>query len=463
MDSASPSRASVSEAEAFLERFPDVEAVDLILHDGNGVARGKIVRRRELLAVYEQGVSLPASILGQEICGEDVEATGLVWERGDGDMRAWPVPNTLKPVYGSEPARAEMLISLYDLDGSPMPSDPRHVLQRQIDLLADRGLHAAAAFELEFFLLDNERDANGAVQPASDLLDGRYTGATDVYSMDKLHGMLPLFNEIYAAADAAGIPVENLISEYAPGQYELTVHYRNDVMQAATELMTLKRIVKQQARAQGITACFMAKPMSHCAGSGMHFHVSLKSEAGENVFAEAEGEELTPALRFAIGGARQRIAESMLIFAPHANSWRRFVSESYAPIFPTWGINNRSVALRVPESDAAARRIEHRVAGVDANPYLVAAVILAAIREGLDESIDPGPETTGNGYESENSDPFMPDDWAAAIKAAKESSFLENALGAGMHHTFLAVKEAEYIRVMRAIPEIDYELYLYTV
>ena len=105
-------------------------------------------------------------------------------------------------------------------------------VERQIDLLADRGLFAAAAFELEFFLLDNERDANGAVQPASDLLDGRYTGATDVYSMDKLHGMLPLFNEIYAAADAAGIPVENLISEYAPGQYELTVQYRNDVMQA---------------------------------------------------------------------------------------------------------------------------------------------------------------------------------------------------------------------------------------
>ena len=160
--------------------------------------RGKIIRRAELVHVFEQGVSLPASILGQEVCGEDVDATGLVWDRGDGDMRAWPVAGTLKLVHGSSPLRGEMLISLYDLDGSPMPSDPRHVLQRQIDRLADKGLRAAAAFELEFFLLDNERDANGAVRPASDVLDGRATTATDVYSMEKLQGMLPLFNEIFA-------------------------------------------------------------------------------------------------------------------------------------------------------------------------------------------------------------------------------------------------------------------------
>ena len=146
-----PANVSVDEALAFLDRFPEVEAVDLILYDGNGVGRGKIIRRAELVHVFEQGVSLPASILGQEVCGEDVDATGLVWDRGDGDMRAWPVSGTLKLVHGSSPQRGEILISLYDLDGSPMSSDPRHVLQRQIDRLSDKGLRAAAAFELEFF------------------------------------------------------------------------------------------------------------------------------------------------------------------------------------------------------------------------------------------------------------------------------------------------------------------------
>ena len=145
-----PANVSVDEAVTFLERFPDVEAVDLILYDGNGVGRGKIIRRAELVHVFEQGVSLPASILGQEVCGEDVDATGLVWDRGDGDMRAWPVAGTLKLVHGSSPLRGEMLMSLYDLDGSPMPSDPRHVLQRQIDRLADKGLRAAAALSLNF-------------------------------------------------------------------------------------------------------------------------------------------------------------------------------------------------------------------------------------------------------------------------------------------------------------------------
>ena len=202
-----PANVSVDEALAFLDRFPEVEAVDLILYDGNGVGRGKIIRRAELVHVFEQGVSLPASILGQEVCGEDVDATGLVWDRGDGDMRAWPVSGTLKLVHGSSPQRGEILISLYDLDGRPMSSDPRHVLQRQIDRLSDKGLRAAAAFELEFFLLDNERDATGAVRPASDVLDGRATKATDVYSMEKLQGMLPLFNQIYAAAEAAEIPI----------------------------------------------------------------------------------------------------------------------------------------------------------------------------------------------------------------------------------------------------------------
>ena len=124
------------------------------------------------------------------------------------------------------------------------------------------------------------------------------------------------------------------------------------------------------------------------------------------------------------------MAESMLVFAPHANSWRRFVSQSYAPVAPTWGVNNRSVALRVPAGDAKNRRIEHRPSGVDANPYLVAATVLAGIAKGLDEKLDPGPETTGNGYESaEAGAGAMPADWRSAIEAAKASAFLKEALG----------------------------------
>jgi glutamine synthetase len=284
---------------------------------------------------------------------------------------------------------------------------------------------------------------------------------TEVYSVDALHGMLPLFSDIYAGAAKAGIKAETMISEFAPGQYELTLHYRTDVLQAADDLIRLKRIVRAQARAHGVTACFMAKPIADYAGSGMHFHVSLLDDAGRNVFVEDVEGQWNATILHALGGLRATMAESMLVFAPHANSWRRFASNSYAPISPTWGVNNRSVALRIPAGDIKARRIEHRPAGVDANPYLVAATVLAGIRHGLAHQVDPGPETTGNGYNAEG--PPMPTDWHQAIDAATASAFLKDALGPDMHRTFTAVKAAEYARVARTVSEVDFDLYLHTV
>lgn len=459
----SPSGSTVAEAEAFLAAHPEIEAFDIVLHDSNGIGRGKIIRRHELLSLYKSGRHLPISILGLDICGEDVHETGLIWDQGDGDLRAWPIPGTLVPLHGTVPPRGELFMSMYDLDGAKMTSDPRHALQAQVDALAAEGLYPAGAFELEFFLLSNQRGADGKVQPAADVLDGRSSHKTEVYSVDHLHGMLPLFNDIYAGAAKAGIKAETMISEYAPGQYELTLHYREDVMQAADDLIRLKRIVRMQARLHGVTACFMAKPNEVYAGSGMHFHVSMRDAAGKNVFVEAEEGQWNETILHALGGLRATMGESMLVFAPHANSWRRFASQSYAPVSPTWGVNNRSVALRIPAGDIKARRIEHRPAGVDANPYLVAATVLAGIRHGLKNKIDPGPETTGNGYAGGEDAPAIPVDWRMAIEAAKNSAFLKEALGEDMHRTFTAIKAAEYARVMRTVSEVDYDLYLYTV
>jgi len=458
----SPSGSSVAEAEAFLAANPDIEAVDIVLHDANGIGRGKIIRRHELVPFYRGGRHLPISILGLDICGEDVHETGLIWDQGDGDLRAWPIPGTLKRLHGTNPARAEVFMSMYTLDGLPMGSDPRHALARNLAKMEADGLHPAGAFELEFFLLANDRDANGKVQPARAVLDGRPSSKTEVYSVDHLHGMQPLFSDIYAAAEVAGIRAETMISEYAPGQYELTLHYRTNVLEAADDLMRLKRIVRMQARRHGVTACFMAKPVEQYAGSGMHFHVSLMTPEGRNVFMEDRPGQWSPTILHGIGGLIETMAESMLVFAPHANSWRRFASQSYAPVSPTWGVNNRSVALRIPVGDIAARRIEHRPAGVDANPYLVGATVLAGIRHGLTHKVDPGPETTGNGYDAPGSD-RIPRDWREAIRAAEGSAFLRHALGEEMHRTFCAIKAAEHARVARTIPDVDYDLYLHTV
>lgn len=456
----SPTNSTLHEARDFLALYPDIEAFDLVLVDANGVGRGKIIRRHELEAVYKSGRPFPTSVLGLDIVGEDVHETGLIWETGDGDMRAWPVPGTLAPLHGTK--RGQVLLSMYGLDGQPATADPRHALARQIQAMAALGLHPAGAFELEFFLLANDRDGDGRVRPADAVLDGRKSRKTEVYSVDHLHGMEPLFADIYAGAAAQDLPTETIISEYAPGQYELTLRYRTDIMRAADDLTLLKRLIRAQARRHGVTACFMAKPFGKYAGSGMHMHVSLPDAGGRNIFSETSVGTWKPELLHAVAGLLQTMGESMLVFAPHANSWRRFVAQSYAPLAPTWGVNNRSVALRVPEGDVKARRIEHRPAGVDTNPHLVAATVLAGILKGLNEKLDPGPETTGNGYQAPT-DISMPADWRSAIEAAKASYFLKEALGSDMHRVYCAIKQAEYLRVAKAVSELDYHLYLHEV
>lgn len=458
--------ASPDEAAAFLAAHPDIEAVDLVLTDANGIARGKIIRRHEVMGLYTDGRHLPVSILGLDILGEDVGGTGLVWDLGDADRRAWPVAGSLRALHGTKPARGEVMVQLYELDGSPMLADPRHALARQIGALQDMGLHPAGAFELEFYLLDPALDAQGQVQPAPDVLDGRAGTATEVYSVDRLHGMLPLFNDIYAACAQAGIRAETMISEYGRGQYELTLQYRTDILAAADDLIRLKRIVRAAARAHGALACFMAKPHEGMAGSGMHFHVSLQNAAGENVFSQGAGDDpcAAPLLRHAIAGMQAHMAHSMLVFAPHANSWRRFAANSYAPVAPNWGINNRSVALRVPAGDARARRIEHRPSGVDANPYLVATAVLAALRDGIAQKTQPSAPVTGNGYDA-HSDAMpshdMPADWRSAIVAAEGSDFLKAALGPALHRAFVAIKWAEYARMAQHVSALDLAHYLH--
>ena len=168
------------EAEAFLAAHPEVEAIDIVLTDANGIGRGKIIRRHELESLYRHGRHLPSSILGLDVTGEDVEETGLVWSVGDADLRAWPVPGTLVPLPWTSPARAQVLVSLYHPDGRPHGADPRHALATQLDALATEGRHPAGALELEFYLLDATPGPDGKPRPAAMALDGRRHGQVQV-------------------------------------------------------------------------------------------------------------------------------------------------------------------------------------------------------------------------------------------------------------------------------------------
>ena len=445
-----------AEARAFLDAHPDLEAVQLVITDANGIGRGKNIDRSELVSLYAAGRNVAGSILGLDVTGEDVEETGLVWEVGDADLQCRPVPGSLSRAPWLARPTGQVLGTMYELDGTPARADPRHVLARVVERLAAAGYTPVVAVELEFYLL--ERDADGRLRPASGLLTSKGGTQIDAYGLGRLDEMSPLFDDLYAAARAQGLPVRTLMSEYAPGQFEITLEHRADALRAVDEAVLFKRAVRGVARRHGRIASFMAKPFAHLAGTGMHLHASLADRSGGNAFA-AEDPAGTPLLRHAIGGLRSTLADGMAVFAPHANSYRRFRAMSYAPVAPTWGVNNRSVSLRVPAGPPASRHVEHRVAGADANPYLVAALVLAAMLKGIEERIDPGPPVTGNGYEQAPRGE-LPMHWQAALDRAAGSAFLESALGRGFLDVFLAVKRAECEKFGALVSDRDYEWYL---
>ena len=448
--------ASVQEARDFLEQNPDIDAFELFILDANGVPRGKLLHRDELLAAYESGRPLPSTILGLTVHGEDVDNSGLVWDVGDIDCRAYPLAGSLVRLPWRKMPTAAVQVCMHPREGMPAAiADPRHVLVEVIDRLKADGYHPVMACELEFYLLDQKRDADGRPQPALDA-DGHRPRGTQVYGLRELEQIEPFLADLYAACKAQGIPARTAISEYAPGQVEITLEH-GDALEAMDQAVRYKRLVKGVAHAHGMQACFMAKPFAEVAGTGMHMHVSLADAEGRNLFA-SDDPAGTPLLRQAVGGMLKSLLDSLLLFCPNANSYRRFQANSYAPLAPTWGVDNRTVSLRVPGGPANTRHIEHRICGADANPYLAAAAILAGIHHGIREDIDPGNPVEGNGYAQAKE--LLPTDWLTSLRALEQSSWARDAFGTEFLGVYLAVKRAEYRQFMSEVGEQDWRWYL---
>ncbi|MFZ8987568.1 MAG: glutamine synthetase family protein, partial [Steroidobacteraceae bacterium] len=409
----------------------------------------------ELEALYRRGRPVAGSILGLDLRGEDVEETGLVWSAGDADQVCWPIPGTLQRIPWLERPTAQLLMSMFDASGQPAVADPRHALARVVGQLQADGLYPVVALELEFFLV--EPDGPG-IRPASGLLTGERMVRHDAYGLGKLEEMTPLFDDLYRAAAVQGLPVRTLMSEYAPGQFEVTLEHRPDALLAADDAIRWKRLVRGVSARHGRVATFMAKPFLEHAGSGMHVHISLADAKGHNLFA-SEDPSGTPLLRQAIGGMAAALPESMAIFAPNANSYRRFRRQSYAPVAATWGVNNRSVGFRIPTGPPESRHVEHRICGADANPYLAVAAVLAGMHRGIRERLDPGEVVTGNGYERP-ADPSLPLDWHAALERLATSGLLNDSLGDGFVNVFMAIKRAEWDRFHAVPTTLDYDWYL---
>ncbi|WP_137391259.1 glutamine synthetase family protein [Rhodoligotrophos defluvii] len=456
-------RAGATEAELFLDAHPEIAAVDMLLPDMNGILRGKQLARDYLGKLYNSdGVRMPGSIYLLDSTGQNVTAYAYGTRDGDPDYLCHAVPGTLACVPWSKRPAAQVLASMYENDGAPFFADPRHVLAAVVGRLAELRLKPVVAIEYEFYLLDGEAAARGEIRPAKPTTPAYPTRQTNVGGMEDLADFEPVLADIHVACEAQSLPAETVVSEYAAGQFEINLHYCADALTACDQAILLERCIKQVARKHGIVATFMAKPFAEQAGSGLHVHVSLLDEAGRNVFGGPLDKRIkrpvSETMRHAIGGLIAAMPESMALFAPNANSYRRLRPGTYAPTRANWGGNNRTVSIRLPGHDDASARIEHRVAGADANPYLVTAAVLAGIHHGITHRLEPPPPVVGDAYAQEA--PEMPVRWSRALDVFQQGRIIRSYLGDRYADAFATARRFECDNYHYQIQPLDYQWYL---
>lgn len=438
-----------------LQQHSDLEFIDLILVDANGQIRGKRVDAAGIDKIYRDGITLPASIFGSDITGTTVEETGLGLEIGDRDFLCYPVPGSMQRIpWGNIPA-AQVMLDMRDERGESLPVSSRRVLTQVVSRLKAAELYPTVAVELEFYLVSGELDTGGMPVLPNNPATGRTESSTQVYSISDLDDYKTFIERVRHYTNQQGIPASAASSEYAPGQFEINLRHDSDPVAACDQAILLKRVIKVAAKECGYTATFMAKPFKDISGSGTHIHTSLCDRSGKNLFRANEDY-----LRNAIGGLQADAHDAMLIYAPHANSYRRFQPGSYVPLNSAWGFNNRTVALRVPAGDEESTRIEHRIAGADANPYLVTAAMLAGILEGIGNKLPCDEPIEGNAYEKTEVD--FPTDWLTSIQLFEQSAWIEKYFGREFQHVFSVLKRSEFEEFQRHITPLEIAWYLTT-
>ncbi len=449
------------EAADFLKRYPEIESIDAIYSDLSGVMRGKRYPVDQIDKIYSAGLNFPGSVFLLAANGESMDPEGFGFSDGDPDEIARPVPGTLRPVAWAPRPLGQVLLSFETLEGEPYRFDPRNLLRRVLDRFDEIALKPVVAFELEFYLIDRARTAQREPQPPISPLTGERDHATQVYGMNELDAFDPFLDDVRRACDLQGIETGAISAEYAPGQFEINLLHSDDPIRAADDCALFKRTVKGCARKHGYQATFMAKPYMDQAGSGLHLHCSLLDAAGENAFAKGEEgapDDIGPLLRHALGGTLEGLPESMAILAPNPNSFRRFRPNLFVPLRCSWGHENRSVALRIPTGGPQSRRIEHRVAGADANPYLALASFLASLHYGIAREVDSGPAFEGNAGETPDGEmPLRP---RRALDRLRRGSVLKDYFGEEYLRTYAACKEAEYDAFEDRASPAEYEWYL---
>ena len=410
--------------------------------DLNGLMRGKCIPADQWPRICGSGNAVAMSLFTMDMTCDVWETPVVGFANGFPDCHIFPMHPPVAVPW--EPGVAMCFARAEGMDHGPLTVDPRQALLRQVERATAIGIDLQVGTELEFYLLDPDTG-----RPRDK--------GNDCYGLARAAELEPVLGPMRRELAEMGIPIEQSNPEYAAGQVEVNIRY-DSAMIAADRVVMFRSLVKQLAARHGLNATFMAKPFIDESGNGFHLHYSLWSE-GKNIFADAG--KLNDHGRHFLGGMQQRMAEASICGAATVNAYRRRQPLSFCPVNASWGLDNRTVALRVIEGSDSAVRIEKRDAGADCNPYLLMAADIAAGLDGIEGKTEPTAITTGNAYEDDNAPP-IPLDLADAISLARNSGWLRDVLGADQHEIWLQQAERELAFFSQQVTPFETARYLGT-
>jgi glutamine synthetase len=423
-----------------------VTEIECLVPDLTGVARGKILPREKF--TEDRGMRLPEIVVAMGVTGEFPEEGPYydVISPNDLDMHLQPDPSTVRIVPWATDPTAQVIHDCYDRHGKLVPYAPRSVLRRICELYDAEGWSPVVAPELEFYLVARNTDPDIPLKPPIGR-SGRAETSRQAYSIDAVNEFDPLFEDVYDYCEKMELNVDTLIHEVGAGQMEINF-FHDAPLGLADEVFFFKRTVREAAMRHDMFATFMAKPIAGEPGSAMHVHQSIVNKAsGKNIFSNADG-TASKEFYWYIGGLQKYIPGCMALFAPYVNSYRRLVRSNAAPINIQWGTDNRTVGIRSPIATPAARRIENRVIGADANPYVALAATLACGYLGMKNKIEPTPECKGDAYLGAFE---LPRSLIEALTMLRNETALHDVLGKEFVTVYTEVKEIEHAEFMKVI------------
>ena len=445
-------------AKKFLELHPDLEKVEFIYVDFNGIPRGKHASPKTLIKAYKGGLKMPISSYVLDVWGDNPKGTGLVMS-GDGDAICRVVDNSLAITPWSSRKNVQCLVSMEDENGNAIYADPRHILNSVLKRFEELELKPVIAPEMEFYLIDQKLQKNG--HPQMPLIPGtnRRYEEVQLLNLREMEDFEGFFDLVEKSALALGIPAETAIKECAPGQFEINLLHHDDALLMADQAFLMKRSIKSCAKKFNINATFMAKPFSDHAGNGMHAHLSLIDKNGNNVFEVDKNKQPKGIFANSIAGLLKTTPDFLSFYAPSANSYRRLVHNAdHAPTTLSWGHENRTSLIRLPEASVEATRLEFRLPSADSNPYLVFASVLASVYAGIQGKLPLGKETIGNAHAQHP--PSLGVTWREAVEKTSVSSLVKDFFGEQFQQCYTCVKESEIKRFESTITDFEYHSYL---